>query len=219
LTLAGRKYVKLPRNATPPFALMTNDPSARGGTERSRSGREPVAVVALGIGLASLVVQTVVLIAFQGHLFADGAFYLYSVLTTEAPLAIDPGRHFAHLATQWPAVVGIRLGISGIDQLSYLLGVGLYLPTLVGLGSCAWIVRRNLEWVLFPLLTAVAVTSNSTFFVVSESHLLVGVFWPLLFLLLFDHRWSWRAFTVAAVLALPTLRCHGTGSVWPRRLE
>jgi hypothetical protein len=165
-------------------------------------------VVALGIALTSLVLQAVVLVVSQSHLFADGAFYLYSILTTEAPLGPDFGRHFAHVVTQWPAVVGIQMGLADVDRLSYLLGVGLYLPALVGIACCAWIVRRNVEWVLFPLLAAAAVTSNSSFFVVSESHLLVALFWPLLFLLVFDRCWSWRAFAAAAVLALPTLRCY-----------
>jgi hypothetical protein len=184
---------------------MTDGTSVADGRGRAR---ESVSPLALGMTLTSLVLQTLVLIASQAHLFADGAFYLNSLLTTESPLPRNPGRHFANLATEWPAVAGIRLGVADLDQVSYLLGMGLYMPTFVGLVCCAWIARRTREWLLFPLLTAVAVTSNSAFFVVSESHVLVGLFWPLLFLLLLDRRWSWRAVAAAIVLALPTLRCY-----------
>lgn len=155
-----------------------------------------------------LVVQTVVLVVVQAHMYADGVFYLYWVLDTGWPLDVDFGRHFAHLATQWPTALAIQAGVNDIPTLSRILGLGLYLPSLAGIACCAWVAGDRRELLLFPLLTAAGVTANSTFFVVSESHLLVAVFWPLLFLLTLREDWGRGTFAIAATLAFPTLRSY-----------
>jgi hypothetical protein len=170
--------------------------------------RDRTVILLLIVSGAAIVVQAALLLFAKAYLYADGPFYFYRLLLTGGPLDIDYGRHFAHLATQWPAAAAVPLGVRRIDTLAFLFGVGLYGPPLVGLACCAWIARHRPEFLLFPIATAVAITSNSSFFVVSESHLLIAVFWPLLFLLTLRPRWSLGIFAVAAVLAFPTLRSY-----------
>jgi hypothetical protein len=162
----------------------------------------------LVVSLTAVVIQTAVMIASQAYLFADGAFYLYVILTTRQPQDLQASRYFADLVTQWPVVLAIHSGLTRIDTLSILLGASLYLPGLASLACCIWIARRQVNYLLFPLLSATAVTANSSFFIVSESHLLIALFWPLLFLLTLHRQWSGWTFALAAVLALPTLRCY-----------
>lgn len=157
---------------------------------------------------AAAALQAVVLIAVQAHLFADGAFYLYWLLDARRPMDFDAGRHFTHLVTQWPLVLAMRAGVTEVGAISRLLGAMWYGPMLAALALCAWIARRRPELLLFPLASAAAVTANSSFFVVSESHLLVALFWPLVFLLALRDAWGAGTFALAAVLAAPTLRTY-----------
>jgi hypothetical protein len=121
----------------------------------------------IGLSICAAAAQAALLVLGHAYLYADGAFYLYQLLLTSAPLDIDFGRHFAHLATQWPAVAAVRAGVTNIETLSLLLGVGLYGPQVASLVACVWIARHRPELALFPIVSAAAGTANSSFFIVS----------------------------------------------------
>lgn len=164
--------------------------------------------ILLWISLAIITLQAAVLIAAQVHLFGDGSAYLYWLLGKRRPLAFAFSRQFATLVTELPVAIGMRLGIRDLGVLSRLFGAGLYLPLVVSLGLCLWIARDRVELMLFPLVSAVAVSSNSDIFIISESSILIVFFWPLLFLLSLRRDWSRRDFALAWLLALPTLLCY-----------
>jgi hypothetical protein len=145
------------------------------------------------------------MVSSEAHLFADGAFYLQVILTTGEPQDLQPKRYFANVVTQMPVALAIQAGMSDLRTLSLLLGACLHLPVVVSLACCAWIARHAQTYLLFPLLSAVAVTANSTFFISSESHFLLALFWPLLFLLTLHRHWSGSAFAAAGGLAAATL--------------
>jgi hypothetical protein len=155
-----------------------------------------------------ITVQVILMIAAQVHLFGDGSAYLYWLLGNRRALEIAFSRNFASIVTQLPVVVALRAGVTDIGIASSLLGAGLYLPLIASLGLCIWIARERPELVLFPLLSATTVTSNTDFFIISESNVLVVLFWPLLFLLTLGREWSRGTFTLACVLAAPTLLCY-----------
>jgi hypothetical protein len=183
---------------------------ATGPADTARPVGERIAGIAV-LGWASAIavtVQAALLVHAHAHLFADGAFYLYWLLLEQRPLDIDFARHFAHLATQYPAALAIELGATRVETLSRVLGVGLYGPTLAALACAAWIARAQPRYLIFPLATAAAVGANSSFFAVSEGHLLAALFWPLAFLLVLRRTWSAPTFVLAAVLAFPTLRSY-----------
>jgi hypothetical protein len=174
------------------------------GVEQERTTALRRAVV---LCVAVLGIKALILIAVDAHLFADGAWYLYLLLTERAPLDVNAGRHLAHIATQWPTVLAIAAGVKDVSVLSTILGAGLYLPSIAGLTIAAWVARDRPRLMTFPILSAV-VTSNSSFFIVSESHLLEALFWPLLFLLVLPHPWSIGTIALTVVLAWPTLRSY-----------
>jgi hypothetical protein len=146
-------------------------------------------------------------------LYADGSFYFTWILEHQRPMDFDPGRHFAHTMTQAPAVAAIRLGMTDLPILTFIFGLGLFAPFALSLALCWWAAGSRKELVLFPLVSFFAVSANSSFFIVSESHLLVALFWALLFTLLLPENWSWRSLLAAAVVALPTLRAYESMAV------
>ena len=155
-----------------------------------------------------ITVQVILMIAAQAHLFGDGSAYLYWLLGSRRPLEIAFSRNFANIVTELPVVLALRAGVTDIGIVSSLLGAGLYLPLIVSLGLCLWIARESPELVLFPLISATTVSSNTDFFIISESNVLVVVFWPLLFLLTLTREWSRGTFALACILAGPTLLCY-----------
>jgi len=152
--------------------------------------------------------RLIVAIICRVHLYNDGGPYLWRLMASPRPMSWDYSRRFAHLITQLPVVAAIHTGVRGVGALSLIQGVGLQLPFLAGFLVCLWIARRQPRYALFPLLSAAGITANSTFFAISESQVLVGLFWPLVFLLALRRVWSWPIFVLATIFALPTLRCY-----------
>jgi hypothetical protein len=155
-----------------------------------------------------ITVQVILMIAAHVHLYGDGSAYLYWLLGSRRPLEIAFSRNFANIVTQLPAVLALRAGVTDIGMVSSLLGAGLYLPVIASLVLCLWIARERPELVLFPLLSATTATSNTDFFIISESNVLVVLFWPLLLMLTLRREWSRGSFTLTCILAVPTLLCY-----------
>lgn len=177
-----------------------------------RGEREPASDRAvkfmLWVTFGIVTVQAVLLIVEQVQLYGDGSAYLYWLLRSRRPLAFAANRRFANLVTEIPVVFALRAGLTDVGVASRLFGAGVYLPLIVSLGLCIWLARERLELMLFPLLSAVAVTSNTDFLIISESNVLVALFWPLLFLFTLRREWSGWTFALAFLLAGPTLLCY-----------
>ncbi len=155
--------------------------------------------------VAVFICQSAIMIARETHLYGDGVHYLYALMARPRPMGWDFSRRFAHLVTQIPVVTGIHAGITDVSALSRLLGIGLYLPHTAGLMACLWIARERISFMIWPLLSAAAVTSNADFFIVSESHQLVAFFWPLVLLFTLRQKWTRGDYLLAYLFAVPTL--------------
>ena len=162
----------------------------------------------LWVTFGLVTVQAVLLIVEQVQLYGDGSAYLFWLLRSRRPLSFAANRQFANLVTEIPVVLALRAGLTDISVSSRLFGGGVYLPLIVSLGLCIWFARERVELMLFPLLSAVAVTSNTDFLIISESNVLVALFWPLLFLFTLQREWSGRVFGLAFLLTWPTLLCY-----------
>jgi hypothetical protein len=148
------------------------------------------------------------LIACQVHLYADGSYHLLWLLARDEAINTDPPRYFANLAVALPALLAVRLGVTDIGTLSLLLGGTMYGHYLLSVLVCFGLTREQPHLMLFPLLSIFAGGVNASFFIVSESHLLVSVFWPLVFLLVRRRHWTWPTLLLAVLLALPTFRAY-----------
>jgi hypothetical protein len=130
------------------------------------------------------------------------------VLSRGYPTDTDQQRLLANILLKLPAVTAVRLGITDVGVVSALLGGMMYLHYPLTLLGCLVIARREPGLTIFPLLSTVAAGMNASFFIVSESHLLASLFWPLALMLLLHRPWTWRSLIGVALVAAPTLRTY-----------
>jgi len=142
------------------------------------------------------------------QLAGDGSWYLIALMRRPLPFGWYFARRFAHVIAQLPTVMAIRAGVTNVAVLARILGVGFMLPSVVSLLLCARIGRERPDVTLFALLSFAAVTSSVSFFMVTESHILVALFWPLVVLFALRRDWTPGMWILAAVLAVPTLRSY-----------
>ncbi len=138
-------------------------------------------------GAAVLVMVVAALV--HRHLYADGANFLVLVLEQRSFTTFDPGRHWAQCGLETPLWLAIHgFCITDVRVLSWVFGLTLFLHPLVSLWACWRILRRRGRALLFlPALGWLGLTLTTSFFVISESWLGVSLFWPIYFLLLFQH--------------------------------
>lgn len=140
-------------------------------------------------------------------LYADGSHWFVEVLEKNVTGYWYSARHFAHLFPQLPLVMALKIGMKDIRGLLYLYGTSLFMPYVISLGICYFAARKNkVSYLFFPLLSLFAASMNAEFLIISESHFLVSLFWPLLFLMLF-HKGP-GALILIILLAFPTLRSY-----------
>ena len=195
--------------ATPDAPRRGPDPAHGAGVQLAGASRGD-GQFRRNVAIALLCLGVYLLLAITGRtvLFADGAFYLTWILEHQRPMDFDSGRHFAHLVTQVPAVLALRLGVSDLKLLTGLFALGLWVPFAIGFWICRRAAGLRQELVLFPLVSFFAVTANSSFVIVSESHLVVSLFWALLLVLAVPRPWSGWWLALAVGLGLPLLRSY-----------
>jgi hypothetical protein len=142
-------------------------------------------------------------------LFADGALVLLRLVDSGTFLADwDPPRWTAHVLQQFPAILGMRLGIDDPEPLGVLLSLGMYVvPLAFVAGSYFLLPRGHRSFFLFPLFHYLAGSQAGGFNGSAEAPVATAYFWFLLFLILF--RTDGPIGRGAAVLiAIPALWLH-----------
>lgn len=149
----------------------------------------------------------------QRYLFADGSYFFLSLLQTRKVLDFYPARYFAHWLTQTPAVFLLNstehpdIGLAGAT-----FGTTLFLVPIIGLLLTWWAARyAPRDYLAFALVGFSILYLDVSFFVISEIHVAVALFWPMLFLLLFSPRLTLirsTALIAMAFLATRTYECY-----------
>jgi hypothetical protein len=143
-----------------------------------------LAVAALGMVACALV---------HRHLYGDGVYFLIIILKTRDFTAFDPCRRFSHFILEAPLWVAVNwLHIANFRILSWIYGMTLFLNPLAGLWGC-WLIlkKRNKALMILPALCWACLSLCTSFFIISESWLGAGLFWPIYFLLLcHKHKFS-----------------------------
>lgn len=143
----------------------------------------------------------------QEHLYADGAHYFLGLLEHRAVADWYSARQFAFLVTQWPTVFLLRdLGCRDINLVCLTYGATLFLLPLIGILPAWWAARRAPgEYLVYPILSQSMLFLDTSFFIISETHVAAAIFWPLLYLLLFSERWTMgRAMLLIGLAVLAT---------------
>jgi hypothetical protein len=154
--------------------------------------------------LLSLVVIMAALLALflgQKHLSADGSHYLRLILDTGETTRAAWSRQFANDLTQWLVVLAVRSGLRDVFVLSHLYGLGLFILYPLLFLICALAVRGERPLLLiYPLLSIAGVNLPASAVLFGESHEMVLLTWPILFLAI--RRAPLKAFEVAILWTL-----------------
>ena len=126
------------------------------------------------------------------HLHADGIWFLIKVASARNYYfwVVDwrsqfyKSRAFTILAEQTPVVLATHLRIHSLHALSLIYGVTLYCHALIALYLC-YRFSTNRWYVLFPLLSLFAGSMNAEAVPANDSHFVLSLYWPVLFILLF----------------------------------
>jgi hypothetical protein len=167
----------------------------------------------VAIAIALYVIGTLVAILVHRHLFGDAAWYVVKVLSDGQVVNLEPGLHvlyrsrwFAFQLTQAPMLWASELGVTSLTALSWIYGLTMYAHRGASLFLC-WIWLKDKRLFLFPLASLFVGSINADLYIVSETHFLLSLVWPLFVLLLAaDLTPSRRVWLVC--IAIPTLLAY-----------
>jgi hypothetical protein len=159
----------------------------------------------------------IVAIASQRYLFGDNPWFLIKLLSEG---------HSANWSTNWPKDFYVsRIGAFAVLELPTLLasvvapdrfpllsavfGATAFLHKPLALAACYAAVKDK-RWLVFPAASLFAASINAEIYIASETHLLLSLFWPLLFLLLFSERLHGWRLVLVSLLAIPTILSYET---------
>lgn len=120
----------------------------------------------------------------QRNFFADGPWDFIRVLREGSFYKLSTARYFANCFQQVFLVAFMKAGIKDIDILSYPYAFGSYFPQVASLLLSYHIVKKHDKRLMFfPLLYNCIGPINGSFVMISESQVLVSLFWPMFFYL------------------------------------
>lgn len=131
-------------------------------------------------------------------LFGDGSWLFLRTLLEPELQPLNP-RFASDAITRLPLLTGIWMGLRDVDWLRAAYGLGLFGHYLLLLVVCSRAARRRPQLLFFPLSSVFLLSANMTYWPFSGSHVLVSVYWALLFVLLLPVPYSraWNACAIA----------------------
>ncbi|HLI64120.1 MAG TPA: hypothetical protein VKV05_12025 [Terriglobales bacterium] len=162
--------------------------------------------------LVAVLVERIIAVASDLQLWGDGAWFLIKIASSrnyylwigDWKRELFRSRLFTILAEQTPAVIGTHLRIHSLHVLSLIFGVTLYSHALLSLYLCHRYAPRR-WYMLFPLLSFFAGTMNVEAYLSTDSHFVVSLYWPLLFILLFREELTAGTTLLLIALSIPTI--------------
>jgi len=155
----------------------------------------------------------------ERYFSADGAGYFQSLVENGWFQDFAWSRNHAAYLSQWPIVLGVKLGVTDFGWLKLLFGLGLILPCLVSFLLC-WIFveKEDTVLLLLPILSLLSLTLAGDSIMTGEHHILVYLVWPILILLLRKRPFEVTSGMVLLILMVAHLKLYesalATGSLF-----
>ncbi|MFH0984829.1 MAG: hypothetical protein V1882_04770 [Candidatus Omnitrophota bacterium] len=141
--------------------------------------------------------------------YADGSWWFVRLLRDQKPYLSWASREFGEGFLQMPVFWAIKSGIRNLPTLSFLFSAPLFLHLFLSLWLCAWAAgRKNLRYLLFPLISLFAGSMNGSMVIVAEGLLMVSLYWALLFFILFCESFNFWKASIFAVMAFVSFRTY-----------
>ena len=93
-------------------------------------------------------------------------------------------------------------GVHSLHALSLVFGLTLYSHSLVALYICYRYAAKR-WYMMFPLLSLYAGSMNAEAFLANDSHFVLSLYWPVLFILLFSEELRRGALLLLLLLSIP----------------
>jgi hypothetical protein len=160
--------------------------------------------------LVAVLLERMSAVAADLQLWADGAWFLIRIASTRTyyfwvgdwKREFFRARIFTILWEQTPLVVATHLRIHSLHVLSLIFGFSLYSHALLSLYICYRYAARR-WYMLFPLLSFFAGTMNVEAYLATDSHFIVSLYWPVLFILLFGEELTGWTLVLLLGLSIP----------------
>jgi hypothetical protein len=164
--------------------------------------------VVFWIIFAILVSLAVLHVAVARGLFADGAYFLLQILTTQKFWNYDGVRVIAQVIDQSPVLIAIQAGVTNTKFLARIYTLALELPPLALYLFALWKSRRSI--VLFGafILITVVIYLNLNFMIISEYNLLYALATAALAILLQEDDVGYLDGVLLCVIAVVSTRVY-----------
>ncbi len=176
--------------------------------------RSPLAVgtAVVYASLVAVLVERCTAVAGDLQLWGDGSWFLVKIASSRTyylwvadwKRELFRSRLFTILAEQTPLVLATHLRIHSLHALSLIVGITFYSHALISLYLCYRFSAKR-WYMLFPLLSFVAGSMNVEAYLSTDSHFIVSLYWPLLFILLFRCKLTRGTTLLLILLAIPTI--------------
>ena len=160
--------------------------------------------------LVAVLLERMSAVAADLQLWADGSWFLIRVASTRSyyfwvgdwQREFFRARIFTILWEQTPLVLATHLRVHSLHVLSLIFGFSLYSHALFSLYICYRYASRR-WYMLFPLLSFFAGTMNVEAYLATDSHFIVSLYWPVLFILLCGEELAGWTLVLLLGLSLP----------------
>lgn len=162
--------------------------------------------------LVAVIIERFAAVAGDLQLFSDGSWFLIRIASTRSYYfwigdwrnQWFQSRAFTILGEQTPLVLATHLRVHSLHALSVVFGATLYAHALLALYLCYRYAARR-WYVLFPLLSFYAGSMNAEAMQISDSHFILSLYWPVLFILLFAEEIRGTTLVLLLVLSFPMI--------------
>lgn len=195
------------------FMTVESLPVQETGQSHARR-RDPIAIGTAMIyaALAGVLLERITAVASDLQLWGDGSWFLIKIASSQNyylwigdwKRELFRSRLFTILVEQTPLVLATHLRIHSLHALCLIFGITLYSHALLSLYLCYRYAAKR-WYMLFPLLSFFAGTMNVEAYLSTDSHFIVSLYWPLLFILLFRVDLGRATTFLLIALSIPTI--------------
>ncbi|MEQ1691357.1 MAG: hypothetical protein ABMA00_08740, partial [Gemmatimonas sp.] len=152
-------------------------------TSQERGSDERAAGVLARVVFALIGLYLVVAVAQRVALFADGSYWFLSILLEGGVQSWNP-RWSSYTILSAPTILAAWSGVRNVTALEVVFGVGMYGHFAIMMIICARAAARRRHLLIFPAASFFLVSANMGFWPHTGSHVMVSLFWSLLFVLM-----------------------------------
>lgn len=170
---------------------------------------------ALGAAAVAFVFHVLLAVTCDLHLFGDGTWWLLRMASSKSVTywysdwwsEFFRSRIGTYIVIEAPTLLAIAVGVRSLHALSIIFGFTLYLHAPLGIYICFRYTRERV-YLLLPVLSLFAGSMNCAAYMINDSHFVVSLYWPALFILLSGVELKGRTLALLLVLSAPMIASY-----------